>query len=61
MGNEVLNIFSKKVVFLVKMGEKIFGDMTIFYEKRSFYVKNEYNLLYRKLDAKYFHVALFFR
>ncbi len=34
--------------------------MIIFYEKGSYYAKNEYNLFYRKLDAKYFYITQFF-
>ncbi len=35
--------------------------MTIFQEKGSSYAKNEYNLFYRKLEAKYLHIKSFFR
>ncbi len=34
--------------------------MTIFQENGLSYAKNEYNLFYRKLDAKYFYVQSFF-
>ncbi len=35
--------------------------MTIFKEKGSTYAKKEYNLFYRKLDAKNFYIEQFFR
>ncbi len=55
-------IFSKKAVFFEKMVKKNFlRDMTIFQEKGSSYAKNQYNLLYHKLVAKYFHITQFVR
>ncbi len=59
MGNEVLTIFLKKAQFLEKIGKTFRVDMTIFW-KESFYAKNEYNLFYRKLDAKNFYMKQFF-
>ncbi len=61
MGNKVLNIFSSNNFFEKSniLGEnrekKLLGDMTIFWEGSS-YAKNEYDLVYQKLDSKYFHV-----
>ncbi len=57
-GNEILNIFSsnnfveKNNIFGENKGKKLLADTTM----GSSYAKNEYNLFYRKLDAKYFHV-----
>ncbi len=65
-GNKVFNIFSsnifsKKATFSKKNAERKFLEaMTIFDEAGSSYVKNEYNLFYHKLNAKYFYVNLFF-
>ncbi len=62
MGTEVLNIFSfnnffeKSNIFGENGGKNVGWDATIFWQKRSSYAKNEYNLFYRKFDAKYFHV-----
>ncbi len=61
-GNEVLNIFScnnffeKTQIFGEKEEKNVLGDITTFGEKGSSYAKNEYNLFYRKLDAKYFQI-----
>ncbi len=38
------------------MRKKIFGGHDHFLEEGSSHAKNEYNLFYEKLDAKYFHV-----
>ncbi len=43
------------------MWEKILEGYDHFLEEGSSYVKNECNLLYRKLDAKYFYFKSFFR
>ncbi len=53
-------IFSKKAIFLETMGKKVWADMTIFKKKGSSYTKNEYNLFYRKRDAKNYYIKQFF-
>ncbi len=58
--NEDLNIFSsnnffeKNNIFGENAGKNFLEDTTIYQEKGSSYAKNEYNLFYQKLDAKYF-------
>ncbi len=65
MGNKVLDVFSFNNFFVRsnifrENGEKIFlGGMTILGEGPS-YAKNEKNLFYQTLDAKYFYVTQFF-
>ncbi len=55
-------IFPKKSnIFGENGGRNFGGNMTIFQEKRSSYAKNEYNLFYRKLDAKSFYIKQSFR
>ncbi len=43
------------------MAKKNFEEYDHSYEMGSSFAKNEYNLFYRKLDVKYFHVRQFFR
>ncbi len=55
-----LTIFKESNNFC-KNGEKNVWGIRTFFRRGSHYAKNKYNLFYRKLDAKYFHVKEFFR
>ncbi len=58
MKNEVLNIFlckifSKKATFTEKMAKKFMATQPLSKRRGHLTPKNEYNLFYHKLDAKY--------